>query len=64
MTGVSGMLRPLFAALLVIGLIIASTLLALEVAQPPGGVSSENVPPPPNGYFALKPVGSFGSLPG
>jgi len=64
LTGISGMLRPLFATLLVIGLIIATTIVALEIAQPPGGVVSENVPPPPNGYFALRPVGSFGSLPG
>ena len=58
------MLRPLLTTLLVIGLIIASTLVALKVAQPQGGAVSENVPPPPNGYFAMQPVGSFGSLPG
>jgi hypothetical protein len=63
LTNVSGIWRPLFTALLMIALLTASTILALRFARPPGTIS-EDIPPPPDGYFALAPVGSFASLPG
>jgi hypothetical protein len=62
LTEVSGVWRPVFSTLVVIGLIIASTVLALHVARPSDGIS-ENVPPPPDGYFTLLPVGSYRTLP-
>jgi hypothetical protein len=40
-----------------------SVLVAFHVAQPSGGQVSENVPPPPDGYFSLLPVGAYKSLP-
>lgn len=44
-------------------LLCVSVLIAFQVAQPSGGQVSENVPPPPDGYLSLLPVGSYKSLP-
>jgi hypothetical protein len=41
-----------------------SVLIAVYVARPAGGVSPADIPPPPDGYFTLLPVGSYASLPG
>lgn len=62
MTDLSGVWRPVFSTLVVIGLIIASTVIALHVARPSDGLS-ENIPPPPDGYFTLLPVGAYRTLP-
>jgi hypothetical protein len=64
LTAVSGIWRPLVTALLTIALLSVSTIVALRIARPPDAAVSKNIPPPPDGYFALRPVGSFVSLPG
>lgn len=53
--------RPL-AALLVVVVLSLSVVVALRLAQPPTGPSS-NMPPPPYGYFQLQPVRSYAALP-
>ena len=63
-TWASGLWRRVFPAILALVLIGVSTAVALHVARPANGQLSEGVPPPPDGYFKLLPVGSYASLPG
>src|SRR5437763_11588290 len=49
------------------GVIVVGTCLSLAVVQPWHGAGSAGEfakPPPPGGYFALLPAGSYASLPG
>jgi len=64
MTGASGLWRRAFPSVGAIVLLSVSVLVASHVARPAGGQLSENVPPSPDGYFSLLPVGSYKSLPG
>jgi hypothetical protein len=58
-----GLWRRAFPPVGAVVLLGVSVLVAFHVAQPSGGQVSENVPPPPDGYFPLLPVGSYKSLP-
>jgi hypothetical protein len=58
-----GLWRRAFPPVGAVVLLGVSVLVAFHVAQPSGGQVSENVPPPPDGYFQLPPVGSYKSLP-
>jgi hypothetical protein len=49
-------------ALVAVVLLGITLVLALRVAQP-AAMTLTNVPPPPNGYFRLLPVGSYATLP-
>jgi hypothetical protein len=60
----SGLLRRVLPAVLVLVLVSVSVLVALRVARPADGLQSADIPPPPDGYFKLLPVGSYASLPG
>ncbi len=64
MTWASGLWRRVVPAVLVLALLIVSVLVALRVARPADGQLSASIPPPPDGYFRLLPVGSYASLPG
>jgi hypothetical protein len=64
MTGPSGRWRRVLPAVLVVALLGVSVLVALRVARPASGQPPEDIPPPPDGYFKLLPVGSYASLPG
>jgi hypothetical protein len=61
--GVSGLWRRVLTAVLVIALLSVSVVVALRLARPAGAQPSEDIPPPPYGYFALLPPGSYASLP-
>jgi hypothetical protein len=53
--------RPL-TALLVVAALSLSVVVALHLSRPSSG-SYSSMPPPPDGYFQLWPVGSFAGLP-
>lgn len=55
--------RQALTAVLVSAALSSSVLVALQLARPTS-VRYSNVPPPPNGYFTLKPPGSYAALPG
>jgi len=63
-TWASGLWRRVFPAILVLALLGASVLVALHVARPADGQLPADIPPPPDGYLRLLPVGSYASLPG
>jgi hypothetical protein len=63
-TWASGLRTRVFPAVLVLVLLGVSVLVALRVARPADGQPSVGIPPPPDGYFSLLPVGSYASLPG
>jgi autotransporter family porin len=50
-------------ALLAVAALAAGVVVAVTLAQPAHGPSSQGMPPPPDGYFSLRPVGSYASLP-
>lgn len=53
----------LLTAAAISALLVVAVAAALWLAHPSGGVQSENIPPPPDGYFSLVPVGRFAALP-
>jgi len=63
MTWVSGLRLRAFPSIAAVAVLSASVVVALHVARTASGQLSENVPPPPYGYFSLLPVGSYASLP-
>ena len=64
MTWAAGLRTRVFPAVLVLVLLSVSVLVALRVARPADGQLPVGIPPPPDGYFMLLPVGSYASLPG
>jgi hypothetical protein len=58
-----GLWRRGLPAVLALALLCVSVLVAFRVARPADGQLWLNVPPPPDGYFKLLPVGSYASLP-
>jgi len=58
--GVPGQLLTALAAVAALGVGVAATLL---LARPAHAPSPRDLPPPPDGYFSLQPVGSYASLP-
>ena len=57
MTWASGLWRRVVPAVLVHALLLVSVLVALRVARPANGQLSTSIPPPPDGYISLLPVG-------
>jgi hypothetical protein len=58
----AGSLGQVLTAVLVAAGLSLSAVVAVHLARPPG-VQYPNVPPPPDGYFQLKPAGSYAALP-
>lgn len=54
--------RPLAVFLVLVALSL-SLVVALHLGRPPSGPYS-NMPPPPDGYFQLRSIGSYAGLPG
>jgi hypothetical protein len=59
----AGLWRRVIPAVLVVALLSVSVMAAVRIARPAGGLPSSDIPPPPDGYFSLLPVGSYKSLP-
>jgi hypothetical protein len=64
MTRGPGSWRRAFPPAGAVVLLGAGVLVALQVARPASGQSPQDVPPPPDGYFSLRPVSAYASLPG
>ncbi len=63
MTGASGAWRRVLTGFLVIAVLSVSVTVALRFARPASGSFSSNIPPPPYGYFTLRPVGWYATMP-
>jgi hypothetical protein len=62
MPSAPGQWRRVVTALLAIAVLAVSLVVAVRLSQPTRPVFT-NMPPPPDGYFSLQPVGSYKSLP-
>jgi hypothetical protein len=62
MTRARGTWKRVLPVLLALVLLSASLAVALRLAQPSGPAIGDD-PPPPDGFFKLRPVGSYASLP-
>lgn len=64
MARATGAWGRVLTAAAVAAVLIVSVAVALLFARSAGKPLSQNIPPPPDGYFQLLPVGAYASLPG